>query len=104
MEDFLSQDPFAGRAADLIENQRTAGAELAGTRIWCEAAEDCVMARIKSLRILGGLPRHKAPLSTEARTERLKALLQLWANGCTCAVDEDLFADILNRNSRSPGS
>jgi hypothetical protein len=97
MEDFLSQDPFAGRAADLIENHGAAGSELAGTDIWCKAAEDCVLARIKSLRILGGLPRHKAALSAEVRIERLKTLLQLWANGCTCAVDEDLFADILNR-------
>ena len=98
MEDLLSQDPFAGRAADLIENHVVAGSQLAGTDIWCQAAEDCVLARIKSLRILGGLPRHKAPLSQTARTERLKTLLQLWANGCTCAVDEDLFADILNRH------
>ncbi|MHA7774307.1 hypothetical protein [Roseibium sp. M-1] len=93
----MSQDPFAGRAADLIEYHGATSSELAGTDIWFKAAEDCVLARIKSLRILGGLPRHKAALSAEARIERLKTLLQLWANGCTCAVDEDLFADILNR-------
>jgi len=77
---------------------------LAGDDIWQSAAEDCVLARIKSLRILGGLPRHKAPLSEAARIERLKDLLQLWANGCTCAVDEDLFADILNRHGRGQPS
>ncbi|MCX2723878.1 hypothetical protein [Roseibium salinum] len=52
---------------------------------------------INSLRLIGGVPRHKAPLDGQARLERLRGLLQLWANGCTCAVDEDLFADILNR-------
>ncbi|TYC67726.1 hypothetical protein FMN63_16890 [Stappia sp. BW2] len=94
----MSQDHFAGRAADLIENHVVASSKLAATDTWCQAAEDCVLARIKSLRILGGLPRHKAPLTPTARTERLKTLLQLWANGCTRAVDEDLFADILNRH------
>ncbi|ASP36155.1 hypothetical protein [Labrenzia sp. VG12] len=93
----MSQEPFAGRAADLIENKVLSQSSLADDDIWRSAAEDCVLARIRSLRILGGLPRHKAPLSDADRVERLKDLLQLWANGCTCAVDEDLFADILNR-------
>jgi len=97
----LSQDPFAGRAAELIENRLARQSQIAGDDIWQTAAEDCVLSRIRTLRILGGLPRHKAPLSADARLERLKALLQLWANGCTCAVDEDLFADILNRQRTS---
>ena len=96
----MSQEPFAGRAADLIEDDVLTQSSLAGDHIWQSAAEDCVLARISSLRILGGLPRHKAPLSDAARVERLKDLLQLWANGCTCAVDEDLFADLLNRHGR----
>lgn len=94
----MTQDPFAGRAADLIENRPGTRPDIAGDDIWQKAAEDCVLSRIRTLRILGGLPRHKAPLSPDARLERLKGLLQLWANGCTCAVDEDLFADILNRH------
>ena len=94
----MSQQPFAGRAADLIDSHLPTSARLAGTDVWQQAAEDCVMSRIKSLRLVGGLPRHKAPLSAEARVERLKSLLQLWANGCICAVDEDLFADIVNRH------
>ena len=98
MEDFLSQQPFAGRAADLIEHHLGAHAELAETSIWQRAAEDCVLARIKSLRIVGGLPRHKAAMHPDERLDRLKSQLQLWANGCTCAVDEDLFADIVNRH------
>jgi len=93
----LSQDPFAGRAADLIENRLADQPHVASDDIWRKAAEDCVLSRIRTLRILGGLPCHKAPLSPDARLERLKGLLQLWAIGCTCAVDEDLFADILNR-------
>jgi len=98
----LSQDPFAGRAADLIENRQSAQSEIADDAIWQKAAEDCVLCRLRTLRILGGLPRHKAPLAPKTRGDRLKALLQLWANGCTFAVDEDLFADILNRH-RSGG-
>lgn len=99
MEDFLSQQPFAGRAADLIDNQLAGNADI-GSGPWEQAAEDCVLARINSLRLIGGVPRHKAPLDGQTRLERLRALLQLWANGCTCAVDEDLFADILNRYRR----
>lgn len=102
MEDFLSKQPFAGLAADLIEDQLATKAEIAGSEIWQEAAEDCVLARIKSLRLIGGLPRHKSPLPPDERIERLKALLHLWAKGCTCAVDEDLFADILNRHRQKP--
>ncbi len=98
MEDFLSQQPFAGRAADLIDNHVAAHAELSGTEHWQQAAEDFVLARIKSLRLIGGLPWHKAPLEREERIQRLESLLQLWAKGCTCAMDEVLFADILNRH------
>ena len=94
----MSQEPFAGRAAVLIEDHLAANAALADTSVWQQAAEDCVMMRIKSLRLIGGLPRHKAPLSEETRIRRLKDLLRLWANGCTCAVDEDLFADIIIRS------
>ncbi|MEO9527987.1 hypothetical protein [Roseibium sp.] len=97
----MSQDPIAGRAAELIGHRTAAGAQLAADTIWQTAAEDCVLARFKSLRILGGLPRHKAPLGPQARHERLKTLLTLWANGCTCAVDEELFADILRRHSKT---
>lgn len=71
--------------------------EIANPVVWQQAAEDCVLARMKSLRLIGGLPRHKAPLSKDERIDRLHMLLQLWSDGCTCAVDEDLFADILNR-------
>jgi hypothetical protein len=98
MEDFLSQQPFAGRAADLIEKHLPESVEIASVDVWVRAAEDCVLARIKSLRLIGGLPRHKAPMCIETRLQRLKALLHLWASGCSCAVDEDLFADIINRH------
>ena len=101
MEDFLSKQPFAGRAADLIEDPVVANAEIAGSDVWQRAAEDCVLARIKSLRLIG-LPRHKSALHPDDRVKRLQALLQLWAEGCTCAFDEDLFADILNRHSPRP--
>jgi hypothetical protein len=97
MEDFLSQEPFAGRAAVLIEDHLAANAAIADTAVWQQAAEDCVMMRIQSLRLIDGLPLHKAPLAEEVRIRRLKDLLRLWANGCTCAVDEDLFADLLKR-------
>ncbi len=93
----MSQEPFAGRAAVLIEDHLAANAAIADTAVWQQAAEDCVMMRIQSLRLIGGLPHHKAPLAEDVRIRRLKDLLRLWANGCTCAVDEDLFADLLNR-------
>jgi len=92
----LSQQPFAGRAADLIAGQPNAG--IANLDIWERDAEDCVLARIRSMRLIGGLPRHKAPLGASERVRRLQQLLRLWANGCTSAVDEDLFADLLNRH------
>ncbi|TYC62327.1 hypothetical protein FMN50_04810 [Rhodobacterales bacterium] len=96
--------PFAGLAADLIENTVAAKSPAhEDAKAWQQAAEDCVLARIKSLRLVGGLPCHKAPLSAERRLDRLHSLLQLWANGCTCAVDEDLFADIVNRRRQSAG-
>ncbi|KZM51609.1 hypothetical protein OA90_04075 [Labrenzia sp. OB1] len=95
MEDFLSQQPFAGRAADLIAGHSPC--EPADTKIWEQAAEDCVLARIRSMRLIGGIRRRKAPLAPEERIRRLTDLLHLWANGCTCAVDEDLVADIVHR-------
>ncbi|POF34657.1 hypothetical protein [Roseibium marinum] len=94
----MSQQPFAGRAADLIAGHPPH--EIASAEIWEQAAEDCVLARIKSMRLIGRLPHHKAPLGPEERIQRLKDLLRLWANGCTCAVDEDLVADIVNRQRR----
>ena len=96
----MSQEPFAGRAAALIEDRHAAHAEPAETEVWQQAAEDCVLMRIKTLRLIGGLPRHKAPLAEDVRIKRLKDLLRLWANGCTYAVDEDLFADLIARNRR----
>ncbi|MBN9669053.1 hypothetical protein [Roseibium aggregatum] len=93
----MSRDPFAGQAARLIETRNTGGAEPAGSEIWQKAAEDCVLARISCLRLVGGLPLHAPPLSRETRLKRLRMLLQLWANGCICAVDEELFADVVNR-------
>lgn len=64
---------------------------------WLDAAEICVLARIDQLRIPGGLPRHHQQIRLEERIIRLENLLRLWAEGCTLAVDECLFADILNR-------
>lgn len=94
----MYHEPFAGRAADLIEyHWPAAGADTAKAKAWQRAAEDCVLSRIKSLRLVGGLPCHREPLKAGARIERLRDLLHLWASGCTCAVDEDLFADIVNR-------
>ncbi|MTI43369.1 hypothetical protein E1178_07070 [Roseibium hamelinense] len=66
-------------------------------RAWEAAAEDCVLARIDHLRIFGGLPRHLPPLTEQQRRDRLKLLMKLWSSGCTCVVDEALFADIINR-------
>ncbi len=105
MEDFLYQDALAGQAAELIGYQSATSAGCASSQIWQETAEDCVLNRIKTLRILGGLPRHKRALAQEERLSRLQTLLKLWANGCICAVDEELFADLLyRRNNTDPGS
>ncbi|MEP3048513.1 MAG: hypothetical protein ABJL55_14345 [Roseibium sp.] len=96
----MFQEAIAGHAAELIDHPNANSAEPAGIEVWEKAAEDCVMARISGMRIFGGLPRHKAPLAPQERIARYQALLRLWANGCTCAVDEDLFADILNRQDK----
>ncbi|PVB63109.1 hypothetical protein [Labrenzia sp. 011] len=94
----MSQQPFAGRAADLVTGHPPL--EHADSEDWERAAEDCVLSRLRSMRLIGGLPRHKTPLGPQERIERLKCLLRLWANGCTCTVDEDLVADIVNRRKR----
>ena len=93
----MFQEVIAERAADLITHRAVAGVEPAESDVWEKAAEDCVLTRLKSLRVYGGLPLHKPLLTPKNREARLKALLGLWANGCTFAVDEDLFADILKR-------
>ena len=103
MEDFLSQDALAGQAASLIagfEDPATGESIAAETQRWIEAAETCVLMRIDQLRLIGGLPRHEQPLPVEERLNRLRDLLCLWAEGCLFAVDERLFADILNRRSK----
>lgn len=101
MEDYLSQDPFAGQAARLVERCRSVSphpcANEHNALDWLDAAETCVLARIDRLRIPGGLPRHHQQLRLDERIDRLEKLLGLWAEGCTLAVDECLFADILNR-------
>ena len=102
MEDFLSQDSFAGRAASLIadfEGPEACGGMAAETLRWIEAAETCVAMRIDQIRLIGGLPRHEPPLTMEERLHRLQELLRLWAEGCLYTVDERLFADILNRRA-----
>jgi len=103
MEDFLFQDPFAGRAASLIAGLHSPDAgdsPAAGAQQWIEAAETCVLMRIDQLRLIGGLPRHAPPLTADERLDRLQRLLRLWAEGCLFAIDESLFADILNRRAK----
>jgi hypothetical protein len=99
MEDFLFQDALAGHAAELIRYQDAEAADQTAAEIWQSTAEDCVLARMKTIRVYGGLPRHKRRLTQHERVDRLQALLRLWANGCICAVDEELFADLLARRS-----
>lgn len=96
----MYQDAWAGQAAELIGSQSAGGTGHAASKVWQQSAEDYVLARLKTLRIYGGLPRHKQPLSRLERRSRLQALLQLWASGCICAVDEELFADLLSRTAR----
>ncbi|WP_417666597.1 hypothetical protein [Roseibium sp.] len=97
----MSKDPFAGKAERLAQLSRSVLASDTTSDVdeanWDVIAEDCVLARIDSIRILGGLPVHQPPLSREERCERLKTLLGYWANGCPFVIDECLFADILNR-------
>ncbi|MEP1931830.1 MAG: hypothetical protein ABJJ37_11170 [Roseibium sp.] len=104
MEDILFHEAIAGHAADLIEHPNANTAEPDGIEVWEKAAEDCVLARVTGMRIFGGLPRHKAPLTRQERVKRYQTLLRLWANGCTSVVDEDLFADILNRHENLSNS
>lgn len=103
MEDFLSQDAFAGRAASLIagfNDPASCKCPAAETLRWIEAAEACVLMRIDQLRLIGGLPRHEPPLTVEERLSRLQRLLRLWAEGCLFVIDESLFADILKRRPK----
>ncbi|MTI00634.1 hypothetical protein [Roseibium sp. RKSG952] len=104
----MYQDPIAGRAAQLIAHSDCNGI-LSGNAadrsdVWEDAAESCVLARIDSLKILGGLPRHTPPLPRQDKLQRLETLLKFWASGCTCIVDEPLFADILNRRRPRPAA
>lgn len=104
MEDFLSQDPFAGQAAGLLSRRNPNGThEEIGpdSAEWLEAAETCVLARIRQIRVFGGLPKPAGPLGRSERQQRLEFLLHLWADGCLHAVDETLFADILCRHNRT---
>jgi hypothetical protein len=104
MEDFLSQDPFAGQAASLLSRRNANGTceEIGpGSAEWLEAAETCVLARIRQIRVFGGLPKSAGPLDRFERQQRLEFLLHLWADGCLYAVDERLFADILYRHKRN---
>lgn len=105
MEDFLSKDPFAGQAAKLAERSRAVleycSPVQQQTCSWEEEAENCVLARIDAIRILGGLPLHQAPLEAKDRIGRLQELLGYWANGCPFVVDERLFADVLKRRRPS---
>ncbi len=91
----MIEEPIAGRVADLVAGKSTGPA---GSDTWVQAAEDCVLARLPSLRLVGGLPRRTVPLRRETRIEALRTLLGFWADGCTSVVDEDLFADIVMRN------
>lgn len=101
MEDFMSKPPFSGgdHGLDRSAVQALSGQSAAGPAgdAWLDAAEDCVLARIETLRIFGGLPRHLPALSHAERRARLVDLLGLWASGCFCAIDERLFADVIRR-------
>lgn len=68
-----------------------------GNDAWIEAAENCLLAKFDSLRILGGLPKNLPPLSRAELISRLSDLLLLWNDGCGHAIDERLFADVLAR-------
>ncbi|ADZ71880.1 hypothetical protein [Polymorphum gilvum] len=60
--------------------------------------ERLVLARLSAMPFFGGLPTHLPPLSPDERRARLDALVALWASGCPRAIDERLFADLLERN------
>lgn len=64
---------------------------------WIEAAENCLLAKFDTMRILGGLPGNLPPLSRQELITRLSELLALWNDGCGYAIDERLFADVLAR-------
>ncbi|WP_417685545.1 hypothetical protein [Roseibium sp.] len=102
----MSRDPFAGKANRLTQLSRSVlASDTTGevdNNTWQTIAEDCVLTRIDTIRILGGLPLHQEPLSQGDRRARLKALLGYWANGCPFVVDESLFADILRRRRLKP--
>ncbi|MBD8878071.1 hypothetical protein [Roseibium polysiphoniae] len=106
----MSKDPFARQAAKLADLSRavlvqaSASPESSETQAWEEAAEDCVLARVDAIRILGGLPMHQPELDCRDRRTRLETLLGYWANGCPFVIDEKLFADILKRRRPRPVS
>ncbi|MEJ8473572.1 hypothetical protein [Roseibium algae] len=97
----MSKDLFSSQTAKLVQLSNAVLANASPVRedksAWEDAAEDCVLTRIDSIRILGGLPTHQPALERPDRLSRLEALLAYWANGCPFVVDERLFADILKR-------
>lgn len=95
----MSQHPFLPQADSLTRISREALSSADETS-FIDAAETCVLTRLQTLRIFGGLPLQKHPLSEEERLNRLKALLSYWANGCPFVIDEQLFADVANRRRR----
>lgn len=96
----MSQHPFLPQADSLSRISREALSSVDDTS-FIHAAETCVLTRLKTLRIFGGLPLQKREMSEEERLSRLKALLSYWANGCPFVIDEQLFADVANRRRRA---
>ena len=90
---------FAEPAIDFAEAllPRQLLAQSLGDDGWIEAAENCLLAKFDTMRILGGLPRNLPPLSRPELITRLSELLALWDDGCGYAIDERLFADVLAR-------
>ncbi|WP_208992965.1 hypothetical protein [Roseibium sp. TrichSKD4] len=99
MEDYMSKlqntefvqphPPSSFKSVELAQN--------IGDDAWIEAAENCLLTKFDSLRILGGLPKNLPPLSRTELISRLSDLLSLWSDGCGHAIDERLFADVLAR-------
>ncbi len=95
----MSNDPFAGHLAKLAAAAEPIDTLSDGYTAWERAAEECVLARVSTIRIIGGLPRHLPELSPAERRKRMVCMLRLWSQGCIHAYDEALFADVLNRRS-----
>lgn len=94
----IDPDRLAAVSRAVLSSRRnSASVEADASRDWEQAAEFCVLTRLKGLRLFGGRPSIRSPLSRADRLERLEALLGLWASGCCCAVDEQLYADLLQR-------